>query len=329
MQDLARKKRWWFARGSFAPPLVLFEEKTHASGQSWRNATPVLGAPNRPLPVEFQVTTQFRAGYHVSSDIPCIDYGEDQRLVFVKHYSPDSGLRYVGAMYVNVLQDVKKGHEGISQLLQSRYNLSLSDNCDYFRLLATDKVERIDMTPPPVPDEEKTAPPLPAPDHGEIIVLQSSDTPLELSFAVKFCSFPRFATPAPVPRVLTFGERLLEDAESGFIGVDVKFIGGPENSKYTITAHRSALCTTEYFRRLFTTGVKEGQTPPKSDKDGFHLITPPSFADEKTMRQFIRWIYTRRMDKDIKLDVPLCLNLSRSPNDILLIVSPTGKLLCC
>jgi len=315
MQDLARKKRWWFARGSFAPPLVLFEEKTNANGPSWRNATAVLGAPNRPLPVEFQVTTQFKAGYHVSSEIPCVDYGEDQRLVFVKHYSPNSGLRYVGAMYVNALQDVKKGHEGISQLLQSRYNLSLPDNCDYFRLRSQDKVEKIDMTPPQVPDEGKTAPPLPAPEHGEIIVVQASDTPLEISFAVKYSTFPRFATPAPVPRVLSFGERMLEDAEVGFIGVDVKFMGTSGDQKYTITAHRSALCTTEYFRKLFTTGVKEGQAPPKPDKDGFYLITPPSFADEKTMRQFIKWVYTRRMDKDIKLDVPLCLNLSTTSTD--------------
>jgi len=310
MQELARKKRWWFARGSFAPPLVLFEEKSQANGLSWRKATAVLGAPNRPLPVEFQVTTQFRAGYHVSSEIPCVDYGEDQRLVFIKHYSPNSGLRYVGAMYVNALQDVKKGHEGISQLLQSRYNLSLPDNCDYFRLLGQDKVEKIDMTIPAVPAEGKAAPSLPVPEHGEVIVIQPSDTPLELSFAVKFTAFPRFATPAPVHHVLSFGEQLLEDAEGGFIGVDVKFVGGGDE-KWTITAHRSALCTTEYFRRMFTTGVKEGQLPPKPDPDGFHLITPPSFADQKTMRQFIRWIYTRRMDKDIKLDVPLCLNLSK------------------
>ena len=132
----------------------------------------------------------------------------------------------------------------------------------------------------------------------------------DFSFARKFMTFPRFATPEPVPRTLTFGEQLLEDAENGFIGVDVKFVGGPDDKKFTITAHRSALCTTEYFRRLFTNGVKEGQCPPSADKEGFYLITPPSFANEATMRQFIRWIYTRAIDKELKLDVPLCLSLS-------------------
>jgi hypothetical protein len=28
------------------------------------------------------------------------------------------------------------------------------------------------------------------------------------------------------------------------------------------------------------------------------------------MRHFIRWVYTRRIDKELKFDVPLCLSLS-------------------
>jgi len=213
-------------------------------------------------------------------------------------------------MYVNTLQDVSKGYEGISQLLQSRYNLSLPDTVDYFRLLGPGKVEQIGTNSPPATAQGKVATPRPVPENGEIIVLQASNTPADLSFAIKHSTFPRFATPAVVPRVLSFGEQMLEDAEAGFMGVDVKFVAADKS--YTITAHRSALCTTPYFRKLFTAGVKESQPPPSPDKDGFHLITPPSFADEKTMRQFIKWIYTRRMDKDIKLDVPLCLSLSKS-----------------
>jgi hypothetical protein len=328
MQELAQKKRWMFARGSFAPPLVLFEEKTYADKPSWRDATPVLGAPNRPLGVEFKVSTQYRAGYHVSAEIPAVDFCDDQRLVFLKYYGPGFGLRYIGAMYVTCLQDVAKGYKGISTVMQARYNLSLPDNVDYFRLLGCDKVEKIDMSPPLLMAEGKVALQLPVPEHGEIIVLQSSTTPLEVSFPHKFSSFPRFATPEPVPRTLTFGEQLLEDAEAGFIGVDVKFAGGPEGNKYTITAHRSALCTTEYFRRLFTRGVKDAQPPPVADKDGFYLITPPAFANEITMRHFIRWIYTRRVDKELKLDVPLCLNLSMSYSLSELMTSSPGELLC-
>lgn len=327
MQELAQKKRWMFARGSFAPPLVLFEEKTYADKPSWRDATPVLGAPNRPLGVEFKVSTQYRAGYHVSAEIPAVDFCDDQRLVFLKYYGPGFGLRYIGAMYVTCLQDIGKGYKGISTVMQARYNLSLPDNVDYFRLLGCDKVEKIDMAPPMVMAEGKVGLQLAVPNHGEIIVLQSSTTPMENSFALKFSTFPRFATPEPVPRTLTFGEQLLEDAEAGFIGVDVKFVGGPDDQKYTITAHRSALCTTEYFRRLFTRGVKDPQPPPVADKEGFYLITPPSFANETAMRQFIRWIYTRRVDKELKLDVQLCLNLSISLSSTQLIYSSPGKLL--
>lgn len=302
-----------FARGTLPPPLVLFEEKSNADNPAWRDATPVLGALNRPFPADFKVSDKYRAGYHVSSEIPCIDVSEDQRLVFLKYYGPNFGLRYVGAMYVDGLQDVPKGYKGISAAMQARFNLPLPDNIDYFRLRGPDTVERIDMTPPTKSEDGKESPPLLVPDHGEIIVMQSANTPLENCFSTKFLTFPRFATPAPVPRILTFGEQLLEDAECGFIGVDVKFVGGPDDQKYTVMAHRSALCTTEYFRRLFTTGVKEGQTPPASDKDGFYQITPPSFATETTMKHFVRWIYTRCVDKELKLDVILCLNLSMNP----------------
>ena len=89
MQELAMKKRWMFARGSFAPPLVLFEEKAYADKPAWRDATPVLGAPNRPLSVEFKVSTQYRAGYHVSAEIPAVDYSDDQRLVY-QHTDPQN-----------------------------------------------------------------------------------------------------------------------------------------------------------------------------------------------------------------------------------------------
>ena len=310
MLELAQKKRWMFARGTLPPPLVLFEEKSYADKPAWRDATPVLGALNRTFPVDFKVSDKYRAGYHVSSEIPCVDVCDDQRLVFLKYYGPNFGLRYVGAMYVDSLHDVPKGYKGISAAMQARFNMPLPDNVEYFRLRGTDKVERIDMTPPPKPENEKEAPPLPVPEHGEIIVMQSTNTSQENCFSLKFSTFPRFATPAPVPRILTFGEQLLEDAECGFIGVDVKFIGGPDDSKYTITAHRSALCTTEYFRRLFTVGVKEGQASPTPDKEGFYQITPPAFASEATMRHFIRWIYTRCIDKELKLDVDLCLGLS-------------------
>jgi hypothetical protein len=314
MLELAQKKRWMFARGTLPPPLVLFEEKAYAEKASWRDATPVLGALNRSWPVDFKVSTQYRAGYHVSSEIHAVDVADDQRLVFLKYYGPSFGLQYIGAMYVGNLQDMAKGYKGISTAMQARFNLPLPDNVDYFRLLGPDKVERIDMTPPVTPDDIKEAKPLPVPEHGEIIILQSSNTPEEFCFSKKFSSFPRFAEPDPIPRTLTFGEQLLEDAECGFIGVDVKFVGGPDDNKYTITAHRSALCTTEYFRRLFTHGVKESQSPPIADKEGFYLITPPSFADEATMRHFIRWIYTRHVDKELKLDVGLCLNLSKIPS---------------
>jgi hypothetical protein len=169
------------------------------------------------------------------------------------------------------------------------------------------------MTPPPPPEEGKAPAPLLIPDHGEIIVLQSSETAEEFSFATKFRDFPRFAPPEPTIRTLTFAEQLLEDAEAGFAGVDVKFVGGKDDTKYTLKAHRSALCTTQYFRQLFTRGVKDGQNPPAPDKEGFHLITPPEFANEGTMKNFIRWIYTRRVPKEVQLDVPGCLNLSTNP----------------
>jgi hypothetical protein len=305
MMELAQKKRWMFARGSQAPPLVLFEGTS-----TWRNATPVLGALNRPFPVQFNVTSSYKAGFHVSSEIPAVDICDNQRLVFLKYYGPNFGLRYVGAMYVNCLQDVPKGYKGISAAMQARFNLPLPDNVDYYRLLGPDKVELIDMSPPLIPEEGKIAPPLPVPEHGEIIVLQSTNIEPECCFSKKYSTFPRFSQPEPPPRILTFGEQLLDDAEHGFMGVDVKFIGGPDDNKWTITAHRSALCTTPYFRKLFTTGVKESQAPPCADKEGFYLITPPAFTNEATMKHFIRWIYTRQINKELKLDVALCLNLS-------------------
>src|SRR5437762_1634201 len=170
MLELAQKKRWMFARGTDLPPLVLFEDKS-----TWRNATPVLGGRNRPFPVDFQVTNNYKAGYHVSSEIPAIDICDDQRLVFLKYYGPNFGLRYVGAMYIRCLQDVVKGYKGISAAMQARFNLPLPDNVDNYRLLGPDKVELIDMSPPPIPEEGKIPPPLPVPEHGEIIVLQSSN----------------------------------------------------------------------------------------------------------------------------------------------------------
>jgi len=305
MLELAQKKRWMFARGTQAPPLVLFEEKA-----KWHNATAVLGALNRPFPVDFKVTAQYKAGFHVASEIPCIDLSDDQRLVFIKYYGPNFGLTYVGAMYVSCLQDVAKGYKGISAAMQARFNLPLPDNVEYYRLLGPDRVELIDLTLPPPPEEGKEAVTRAIPEHGEIIVVQSATNDGECCFSKKFCTFPRFAQPDPVPKHLTFGEQLLLDAEASFIGVDVKFVGGSEDKKYTLTAHRSALCTTEYFRRLFTTGVREGQSPPAADKEGFFLITPPSFADEETMKYFVRWIYTRRCEKELKFNIPLCLNLS-------------------
>lgn len=314
MLELARKKRWMFARGTLPPPLVLFEDKP-ATGESaaWRGATPVLGALNRPFPLDFKVSTQYRAGFHVSSEIQAVDPTDNQRLVFLKFYGPTFGLRYVGAMYVGCLQDVAKGYKNISAAMQARFSQPLPDNVDYFRLLGPDKVEPIDMTAVPTKTEEGKLVPLPCPEHGEIIVIQSAAIDPECSFSKKYTIFPRFSVPEPVPRTLTFGEQLLEDAEGSFLGVDVKFAGGADDNKYTLTAHRSALCTTEYFRRLFTTGVREGQLPPVCDKDGFYSITPPAFATQATMKQFIRWIYTRHVDKEIKLDVPLCLNLSIIP----------------
>jgi hypothetical protein len=230
-------------------------------------------------------------------------------LVFIKYYGPSFGLRYVGAMYVGSLHDISQGYKGISSVMKTKFNLPLPDNVDYFRLLG-DRVELIDMTPIPPPEEGKEAAPPCLPDHGEIIVLQASSTPDEFTFSTKWSSFPRFAPPEPVIRTPTFSEQLLEDAECGFTGVDVKFQGGADDNKYTITAHRSALCTTQYFRRLFTTGVKEDQKPPQPDKEGFHLITPPPFANELTMRSFVQWIYTRRVPKAVQMDVNCCLNLS-------------------
>ena len=316
MLELARKKRWMFARGTLPPPLVLFEEKPAAAEKpAWRSATPVLGALNRPFPADFKVSTQYRAGFHVASEIQAVDASDNQRLVFLKFYSPTFGLRYVGAMYIGSLQDVAKGYKGISAAMQARFGQPLPDNVDYFRLLGPDKVEPVDMTPRTKTEDGKPEIPLPGPEHGEIIVIQSSTIEAECCFSKKYAIFPRFSVPEPVPRVLTFGEQLLEDAEGGFMGVDVKFTGGTDDNKYTLTAHRSALCTTEYFRRLFTSGVREGQLPPVADKEGFYCITPPAFATQATMKQFIRWIYTRHVDKELKLDVPLCLNLSiSSPN---------------
>lgn len=311
MRELAIKKRWTFARDAPPPPLVLFEEKS-----AWRTATPVLGAHNRPFPMDLKVTNSYKAGFHLSFEIPAMEICLDQRLVFLKYYGPNFGLRYVGAMYISCLQDVTKGYKGISAAMQARFNFPLPDNVDCYRLLGPNKVELIDMSPPLIPEEGKTAPPLPAPEHGEIIVLQSANVEPECCFSKKYSTFPRFSEPKPRPRILTFGEQLLEDAELGFMGVDVKFVGGPEDKKWTITAHRSALCTTEYFRKLFTTGVKEAQAPPCAGKDGFYLITPPSFATEATMRHFIRWIYTRQINKEVKLDVALCLNLSNFPVEL-------------
>ena len=213
-------------------------------------------------------------------------------------------------MYIGCLQDVVKGYKGISAAMQARFNLPLPDNVDYYRLLGPDKVELIDLRPPPIPEEGKEAAPLPVPEHGEIIVLQSSNIEPEVCFSKKYCTFPRFSQPASVPRAMTFGEQLLDDAENGFLGVDVKFIGGPDDNKWTITAHRSALCTTEYFRRLFTRGGNDSKPPPCADQEGFYLITPPAFATEATMKYFIRWIYTRNISKDLKLNVGLCLTLS-------------------
>jgi len=310
MLELARKKRWMFARGTLPPPLVLFEEKPAAGGTAaWRGATPVLGALNRPFPLDFKVSAQYRAGFHVSSEIQALEANDFQKLVFLKFYSPTFGLRYVGAMYIGCLQEVAQGYKGISAAMQARFGQPLPDNVDYYRLLGPDRVEPIDMTPPTKTEDGKLVP-LPCPDHGEIIVIQSSTIEPECCFSKKFTIFPRFSVPEPVPRTLTFGEQLLEDAEGSFMGVDVKFTGGADDNKFTLTAHRSALCTTEYFRRLFTTGVREGQLPPVCDKDGFYCITPPAFATQATMQQFIRWIYTRHVDKELKLDVPLCLNLS-------------------
>jgi hypothetical protein len=111
---------------------------------------------------------------------------------------------------------------------------------------------------------------------------------------------------------MTFGEQLLQDAESQFIGVDVKFIGGPEGNKYTLTAHRAALCTTAYFRRLFQTGTGDPPVPPQADRQGFFQVTPPPFVNESTMKYFIKWIYTRKCEKELKFDIPLCLSLSIS-----------------
>jgi hypothetical protein len=288
-----------FARGTMPPPLVLFEENA-----TWRTATPVLGAINRPFttPVDFKVSNQYKAGFHLSTDIPAVDVSENQRLVFLKYYGPNFGLQYVGAMYIGCLQDVIKGYKGISAAMQARFGIPLPDNVDFYRLLGPDRVELIDMSPQPI-----EGPPLPVPEHGEIIVLQSTNIEPECCFSKKFSTFPRFSIPEPVPRTLSFGEKLLQDAESGFMGVDVKFIGGPEDKKFTLTAHRSALCTTEYFRRLFT---RESPPPPCADKDGFYLITPPGFANETTMKHFIGWIYTRHVNKELRLDVALCLNLS-------------------
>src|SRR5271169_4498424 len=159
MVELAQKKRWMFARGTLPPPLVLFEDKG-----SWRNATPVLGAINRTFTtsVDFQVTNQYKVGFHLSSEIPGCEMSDDQRLVFIKYYGPNFGLRYVGAMYVSCLQDVSKGYKGISAAMQARFSIPLPDNVDYYRLLGPDKVEIIDMT---VPEEGKEAPARPMPEH--------------------------------------------------------------------------------------------------------------------------------------------------------------------
>jgi hypothetical protein len=327
MQELARKKKWMFARSSFHPPLVFFEETT-GEKVAWRNATQVLGAPNRPTPPDFTVTNKYRAGYHLSGEIPGVPFGVDQRLVFVKYYGPSFGLRYVGAMWVGALHELALAHKGISHVMKTRFNLPLPDNVDYFRVMSVDKVELVNMTPPLAPEEGKEAAPPCLPEHGEVIVLQASDTAEDFSFATKFSSFPRFAPPEPVIRTLSFAEQLLEDAEAGFAGVDVKFVGGKDDAKYCILAHRSALCTTQYFRRLFTSGVKESQLPPPADKEGFHLITPPEFADERTMRNFIRWIYVRRIPKEVQLDLALCLNLS-NPLQISFILVRLGNYCVC
>jgi len=297
MIELAHKKKWMFARGTLPPPLMLFEELG-----GWRNATPVLGALNRSFPADFQVSDKFRAGFHVSNEIPAIDVADNQRLVFLKYYGPNFGLQYVGAMYVGILQDIPKGVQGIAAAMQARFNIPLPDSVEYFRLLGPTTSEFIDIT---ATEEGKTT----VPEHGEIIVIQATGLDPELSFPVKLYTFSRFSVPDPVPRVPTFGETLFEDAMNGFLGVDVKFTGGPDDNKYAVKAHRSALCTTDYFRRLFTTGAKEGQHPPILE-NGFYEVITPGFCNEATMKHFIKWIYTRRVDKELKLDVPLCLNLS-------------------
>lgn len=285
-----------------APPLVLFEDCGN-----WRKATPVLGAVGRSCQVDFKVSTQSRAGFHLSREIPCVDIADNQRLVFLKYYGPNFGLRYVGAMFVGCLQDVNKGYKGISAAMQERFNVPLPDNVDYFRLLGPETVERIDVDA--TVEEGKQAP---VPEHGEIIVIQSSTVDADCCFSKKFRTFPRFSEPAPeIPRALTFGEQLFEDAEKGFLA-DTKFIGGSNDNKYTVMAHRMALCTVAYFRQLFTKGVKEGHSPPTPDQDGYYLITPPAFADHRTMKHFIRWIYSRTLPKEVKHDVSLCLNLSTS-----------------
>jgi hypothetical protein len=291
-----------FARGSMAPPLVLFEDAAN-----WRKATPVFGAIGRPCQVDFKITNQYKAGFHLAREIPCTDIADNQRLVFLKYYGPNFGLRYVGAMFVSSLQDVSKGYKGISAALQERFNIPLPDNVDYFRLLGPETVERIDVGF--VPEEGKLGP---QPEHGEIIVIQSSTIEADLCFSRKFQTFPRFSEPAPVARTLTFGEQLFEDSEKGFVGVDTKFFGGADDNKFTVMAHRTALCTINYFRQMFISGVKEGQSPPTPNAEGYYLITPPAFVDQRTMRHFVRWIYTRSMPKEVKHDVPLCLNLSIS-----------------
>jgi hypothetical protein len=295
-----------FARGTQLPPLILFEEKG-----TWRDATPVLCRPNRPFPVDFKVTAQYRAGYHVSTEIPAVDINDDQRLVFLKYYAPDFGLRYVGAMYVNCLQDVSKGYKGISAAMQARFNMPCPDNLEYYRLLGPDCIVPIDMSIQPPSDAPNDAPKLHMPNSGEVIVLEPAGLPIDTSFAVRFSAFPRFRQPEHVPQPLTFGELLLKDAETGFVGVDVKFIGGADDNKYCLTAHRSALCTTEYFRTFFTTGMGEPPAPPKPDGEGFYQVNTPAFVTEPTMRHFIRWIYTRTFAKELKFNIPLCMSLSK------------------
>ena len=190
MLELAQKKRWMFARGTLQPPLILFEEKVSADKAAWRSATPVLGAINGCIPVDFPVTAQYSAGFHVSSEIPAVDIGESQRLVFLKFYGPNFGLRYVGAMYVNCLQDVTKGYKGISATMQARFNMPLPDNVDYYRLLGADNVQLIDMSSPPALEEGKVAASLPVPEHGEIIVMQSSSIEAECLLFQKIFYIP-------------------------------------------------------------------------------------------------------------------------------------------